>query len=100
MSTVGKQQSESGSSVVAMTPYEAAKALVSALPSGMVHSVMLAANLTGGTVGGVVLDAEEAEGGYISEWDLADGATYLVLGVDVPTQIQGVVLLDELGVGE
>lgn len=100
MSTDEKQQSASGSNVATMTPYEAARALVEALPPGTVLSVMLAANLTGGTVSGIVLDAEEAEGGYISEWDLADNATYLVLGVDVPTQIQGVVLLDELGVGE
>lgn len=100
MSTVEKQQSESESSVAEprMTPYEAARALVAALPAGMVTSMMLAANLTGGVVSGVVLDAEEAEGGYISEWELVDGQTYLVLGVDVASQIQGVVLLDEMGV--
>jgi hypothetical protein len=80
-----------------MYPRDVVELIVAALPPGMVKSVLLCANLAGGSVSGVVEDADEPGGGYISEWELADGAVYLVLGVDVTSDCAGVMQLDGVG---
>lgn len=62
---------------------------------GVVTSVMAVANVLDGMISGVVLDADEKGGGYISEQELAPGATYLVIGVGVESDTAGVLVLDD-----
>lgn len=70
------------------------KAIREALP-GVVTSAMLVANVLDGLISGVVLDATEKGGGYISEQELAARATYLVLGLGVDSDAAGVIVLDD-----
>ena len=70
------------------------KAIREALP-GVVTSVMVVGNVLDGLISGVVLDAEEKGGAYISEQELAARATYLVLGGGVATDAAGVLVMDD-----
>lgn len=95
MSTDAKELS--GLDDINVIPHDVVTAIIAALPPGVVQSVVLCANVSGGSVSGVVEDADEPGGGYISEWELADGAVYLLLGVAVPCDLAGVVQLDVYG---
>lgn len=48
---------------------------------GVVKSIMIVADVLDGVVSGVVLDDAEPGGGYVAEQELAQGVTYLILGV-------------------
>jgi hypothetical protein len=57
------------------------RALSAAAGPGVIQSAMVAAGLFDPQLSGVVLDPSEPGGGYLAEMELAQGVTYLVLGV-------------------
>lgn len=97
--SIGEQQPNESAALRLATPSDVVAAIGDAFP-GLVQSAVVCANVTGGVVSGVVVDADEPGGGYISEWELADGAVYLVLGVTVRSQFSGIAQLDSVGVGD
>ena len=56
------------------------QAIAAAIP-GVVQSIMVVIDVLDGNVSGVVLDADEPGGGYVAEQELAQGVTYILLGV-------------------
>lgn len=60
---------------------EVVHAIIDAAGPGVIKSVVIAAGLFDPQLSGVVLDPTEPGGGYLVEHELAQGITYIVLGV-------------------
>ena len=60
---------------------EVIRAIIDAAGPGVIKSAMIAAGLFDPQLSGVVLDPTEPEGGYLVEQELAQGVTYVLLGV-------------------
>lgn len=67
---------------------EVIRAIVAAAGQGVIKSTLIAAGLFDLQLSGIVLDPTEPGGGYLVEQELAQGVTYLVLGVGKRVAIQ------------
>lgn len=56
-------------------------AIAAAAGPGIIKSAMIANDLYDPQISGVVFDADEPGGGYVAAQELAQGTTYILLGV-------------------
>lgn len=81
MSYNGNKPSASAPAAEGVDIQQVIRALIDAAGPGVIKSAFVAAGLFDPQLSGVVFDPTEPGGGYLAEQELAQGATYIVLGV-------------------
>lgn len=76
-----------------LDPESMIRAIVAAVGPGVVKSALIAGGLFDPQLSGVVIDTSEPGGGYVVEQELAQGVTYIVLGVGVGNQEPGITVV-------